>query len=96
MSHIRTLTHSHSFTQTLIGKENSYWINLLFPFPVKKAPTIKIASWNIANFTADSRHKQYPEIAKLIENFDIVALQEVLELEVLIKMKEMMPGKCDL
>jgi len=59
---------------------------------VKSSPTIKIASWNIANFTADSRHKRYPEIAKLIENFDIIAMQEVLEKEVLEKMKGLLPG----
>ncbi|RLN73826.1 hypothetical protein BBJ28_00023108 [Nothophytophthora sp. Chile5] len=70
----------------------------VFPHEIQRATTTKdhrkllVASWNIRNI---SRRKETPllqRIAEVLEEFDLVALQEVRDTIVLKRLKTMLPG----
>lgn len=57
-----------------------------------KFPKMKIASWNIANLTANSKHKKYDIIADILSKFDVIAIQEVLKDDSLSQVMNILSG----
>ncbi|DAZ93392.1 TPA: hypothetical protein N0F65_012449 [Lagenidium giganteum] len=57
-----------------------------------RSSSVLVASWNVRNFSKRRETMQLNRVASVVEQFDIVAMQEVRDMMVLKRLKVLLPG----